>query len=543
MTTETITREKKYIVALDQGTTSSRAVLFDRNANIIDIAQREFTQIYPKPGWVEHDPMEIWATQSSVLTEVLAKTDVHPDEVAAIGITNQRETTIVWEKETGKPVYNAIVWQCRRTADYCTGLKQIEEMVRYIRENTGLVIDPYFSGTKVKWILDNVEGAREKAEKGELLFGTVDTWLVWRMTQGRVHVTDHTNASRTMLYNIRSLEWDQKILDLFGIPRAMLPEVKASSEIYGKTNIGGKGGTRIPVAGIAGDQQAALFGQMCVQPGMAKNTYGTGCFLLMNTGKEAVLSEHGLLTTIACGPRGEVNYALEGAVFVAGASIQWLRDEMKIIADATDSEYFATKVKDSNGVYVVPAFTGLGAPYWDPYARGAIFGLTRGVNSNHLIRATLESIAYQTRDVLEAMQADAGTRLKALRVDGGAVANNFLMQFQSDILGTSVERPLIRESTALGAALLAGLSTGFWQDLEEIKAKSTIEKTFRPGIETTERNVRYNGWKKAVARAQDWEDHNSSLFPFLCSLPPVNTGGFLCAKTIITTRTKTHLTR
>ncbi|EBR0130211.1 glycerol kinase, partial [Salmonella enterica subsp. enterica serovar Ajiobo] len=396
MTTETITREKKYIVALDQGTTSSRAVLFDRNANIIDIAQREFTQIYPKPGWVEHDPMEIWATQSSVLTEVLAKTDVHPDEVAAIGITNQRETTIVWEKETGKPVYNAIVWQCRRTADYCTGLKQNEEMVRYIRENTGLVVDPYFSGTKVKWILDNVEGAREKAEKGELLFGTVDTWLVWRMTQGRVHVTDHTNASRTMLYNIRSLEWDQKILDLFGIPRAMLPEVKASSEIYGKTNIGGKGGTRIPISGIAGDQQAALFGQMCVQPGMAKNTYGTGCFLLMNTGNEAVLSEHGLLTTIACGPRGEVNYALEGAVFVAGASIQWLRDEMKIIADATDSEYFATKVKDSNGVYVVPAFTGLGAPYWDPYARGAIFGLTRGVNSNHLIRATLESIAYQT---------------------------------------------------------------------------------------------------------------------------------------------------
>ncbi len=376
MTTETITREKKYIVALDQGTTSSRAVLFDRNANIIDIAQREFTQIYPKPGWVEHDPMEIWATQSSVLTEVLAKTDVHPDEVAAIGITNQRETTIVWEKETGKPVYNAIVWQCRRTADYCTGLKQNEEMVRYIQENTGLVIDPYFSGTKVKWILDNVEGAREKAEKGELLFGTVDTWLVWRMTQGRVHVTDHTNASRTMLYNIRSLEWDQKILDLFGIPRAMLPEVKASSEIYGKTNIGGKGGTRIPISGIAGDQQAALFGQMCVQPGMAKNTYGTGCFLLMNTGNEAVLSEHGLLTTIACGPRGEVNYALEGAVFVAGASIQWLRDEMKIIADATDSEYFATKVKDSNGVYVVPAFTGLGAPYWDPYARGAIFGLT-----------------------------------------------------------------------------------------------------------------------------------------------------------------------
>lgn len=510
MTTETITREKKYIVALDQGTTSSRAVLFDRNANIIDIAQREFTQIYPKPGWVEHDPMEIWATQSSVLTEVLAKTDVHPDEVAAIGITNQRETTIVWEKETGKPVYNAIVWQCRRTADYCTGLKQNEEMVRYIRENTGLVIDPYFSGTKVKWILDNVEGAREKAEKGELLFGTVDTWLVWRMTQGRVHVTDHTNASRTMLYNIRSLEWDQKILDLFGIPRAMLPEVKASSEIYGKTNIGGKGGTRIPISGIAGDQQAALFGQMCVQPGMAKNTYGTGCFLLMNTGNEAVLSEHGLLTTIACGPRGEVNYALEGAVFVAGASIQWLRDEMKIIADATDSEYFATKVKDSNGVYVVPAFTGLGAPYWDPYARGAIFGLTRGVNSNHLIRATLESIAYQTRDVLEAMQADSGIRLHALRVDGGAVANNFLMQFQSDILGTRVERPEVREVTALGAAYLAGLAVGFWQNLDELQEKAVIEREFRPGIETTERNYRYSGWKKAVKRALAWEEHDEA---------------------------------
>lgn len=510
MTTETITREKKYIVALDQGTTSSRAVLFDRNANIIDIAQREFTQIYPKPGWVEHDPMEIWATQSSVLTEVLAKTDVHPDEVAAIGITNQRETTIVWEKETGKPVYNAIVWQCRRTADYCTGLKHNEEMVRYIRENTGLVIDPYFSGTKVKWILDNVEGAREKAEKGELLFGTVDTWLVWRMTQGRVHVTDHTNASRTMLYNIRSLEWDQKILDLFGIPRAMLPEVKASSEIYGKTNIGGKGGTRIPISGIAGDQQAALFGQMCVQPGMAKNTYGTGCFLLMNTGNEAVLSEHGLLTTIACGPRGEVNYALEGAVFVAGASIQWLRDEMKIIADATDSEYFATKVKDSNGVYVVPAFTGLGAPYWDPYARGAIFGLTRGVNSNHLIRATLESIAYQTRDVLEAMQADSGIRLHALRVDGGAVANNFLMQFQSDILGTRVERPEVREVTALGAAYLAGLAVGFWQNLDELQEKAVIEREFRPGIETTERNYRYSGWKKAVKRALAWEEHDEA---------------------------------
>ncbi|MBC8954410.1 glycerol kinase GlpK [Xenorhabdus sp. PB62.4] len=505
MTTENIT-EKKYIVALDQGTTSSRAVVLDHDANIVCISQREFPQIYPKPGWVEHDPMEIWASQSSTLVEVLAKADISSDQIASIGITNQRETTIVWEKETGKPVYNAIVWQCRRTADICTKLKQKEGLEEYIRHNTGLVVDPYFSGTKIKWILDNIEGVRQRAENGELLFGTVDTWLVWKMTQGRVHVTDYTNASRTMLFNIHNLDWDQKILDELGIPRIMLPKVAASSEIYGQTNIGGKGGTRIPIAGIAGDQQAALYGQLCVHPGMAKNTYGTGCFLLMNTGKDAVRSSHGLLTTIACGPRGEVNYALEGAVFVGGASIQWLRDELKLIADATDSEYFATKVKDSNGVYVVPAFTGLGAPYWDPYARGAIFGLTRGANSNHIIRATLESIAYQTRDVLDAMQADSGTRLQALRVDGGAVANNFLMQFQSDILGTRVERPEVRESTALGAAFLAGLAVGFWRDLDEVKSKSGIEKEFRPGIETTERNHKYNGWKKAVARAQEWED-------------------------------------
>ncbi|OTA18637.1 glycerol kinase [Xenorhabdus beddingii] len=505
MTTENIT-EKKYIVALDQGTTSSRAVVLDHDANIVCISQREFPQIYPKPGWVEHDPMEIWASQSSTLVEVLAKADISSDQIAGIGITNQRETTIVWEKETGKPVYNAIVWQCRRTADICTKLKQKDGLEEYIRHNTGLVVDPYFSGTKIKWILDNVEGVRKRAEDGELLFGTVDTWLVWKMTQGRVHVTDYTNASRTMLFNIHNLEWDQKILDELGIPRIMLPKVAASSEVYGQTNIGGKGGTRIPIAGIAGDQQAALYGQLCVHPGMAKNTYGTGCFLLMNTGKDAVRSNHGLLTTIACGPRGEVNYALEGAVFVGGASIQWLRDELKLIADATDSEYFATKVKDSNGVYVVPAFTGLGAPYWDPYARGAIFGLTRGANSNHIIRATLESIAYQTRDVLDAMQADAGTRLQALRVDGGAVANNFLMQFQSDILGTRVERPEVRESTALGAAFLAGLAVGFWRDLDEVTSKAVIEKEFRPGIETTERNHKYNGWKKAVARAQEWED-------------------------------------
>ncbi|EPQ5228613.1 glycerol kinase GlpK [Providencia huaxiensis] len=506
MTTET-TIAKKYIVALDQGTTSSRAVVLDHDANIVSISQREFTQVYPKPGWVEHDPMEIWASQSSTLVEVLAKADIRTDEVAGIGITNQRETTIVWEKATGKPVYNAIVWQCRRTADFCTHLKQNDrDLEEYIRQNTGLVVDPYFSGTKVKWILDNVEGARERAEKGELLFGTVDTWLVWKMTQGRVHVTDYTNASRTMLFNIRNLEWDDKILKALNIPRAMLPEVRPSSEVYGQTNIGGKGGTRIPISGMAGDQQAALYGQLCVKPGMAKNTYGTGCFLLLNTGETAVRSNHGLLTTIACGPKGEVNYALEGAVFVGGASIQWLRDELKLIDESTDSEYFATKVKDSNGVYVVPAFTGLGAPYWDPYARGAIFGLTRGANRNHIIRATLESIAYQTRDVLDAMQADSGERLKALRVDGGAVANNFLMQFQSDILGTPVERPEVRESTALGAAYLAGLAVGFWSNLDELQSKATIERVFKPGIETTERNFKYEGWKKAVARAQEWED-------------------------------------
>jgi glycerol kinase len=505
MTTDT-THQQQYIVALDQGTTSSRAVVLDHDANIISVSQREFTQIYPKPGWVEHDPMEIWSSQSSVLVEALAKADIDSDQVAALGITNQRETTIVWEKESGKPVYNAIVWQCRRTADICQTLKE-QGLEEYIRHNTGLVVDPYFSGTKVKWILDNVPDARARAQRGELLFGTVDTWLVWKMTQGRVHVTDYTNASRTMLFNIHTLDWDERMLQVLDIPRAMLPEVKPSSEIYGKTNIGGKGGTRIPISGIAGDQQAALYGQLCVQPGMAKNTYGTGCFLLMNTGKEAVMSQNGLLTTIACGPKGEVNYALEGAVFIGGASVQWLRDELKLISDAADSEYFATKVKDTNGVYVVPAFTGLGAPYWDPYARGAIFGLSRGANSNHIIRATLESIAYQTRDVLDAMQQDSGNRLQSLRVDGGAVANNFLMQFQSDILGTRVERPVIREVTALGAAFLAGLAVGFWQDLDEVQSKTAIEKEFKPSIETIERNTRYKGWQKAVARVRDWEEH------------------------------------
>lgn len=496
---------QEYIIALDQGTTSSRAVLLDKNANIIEVAQREFTQIYPQAGWVEHNPMEIWASQSSTLNEVVAKAGITSDKIAAIGITNQRETTIVWEKETGKPIYNAIVWQCRRTADICTQLKAGGHE-SYIRKTTGLVVDPYFSGTKIKWILDHVEGARERAEKGELLFGTVDTWLVWKLTQGRAHVTDYTNASRTMLFNIHTKQWDDKMLELLDIPKAMLPKVCNSSEIYGQTNIGGKGGVRIPVAGIAGDQQAALYGHLCVDAGMAKNTYGTGCFMLMNTGDRAVESKNGLLTTIACNAKGQPCYALEGSIFMGGASIQWLRDELRLIHDSADSEYFATKVKDTNGVYVVPAFTGLGAPYWDPYARGAIVGLSRGVNRNHIVRATLEAIAYQTREVLDAMQSDSGEKLAALRVDGGAVANNFLMQFQADILDVKVERPKVREVTALGAAYLAGLAVGFWKDLEELRGKAIVERTFEPKQTPEKRTALYQGWKKAVQRALAWEE-------------------------------------
>ncbi len=495
--------DKKYIIALDQGTTSSRAVLLDHNANVVEIAQREFTQIYPRAGWVEHNPMEIWATQSSTLNEVVAKAGITSDEIAAIGITNQRETTIVWEKATGTPVYNAIVWQCRRTADITDKLKA-DGHEEYIRNTTGLVVDPYFSGTKVKWILDNVEGAREKAERGELLFGTVDTWLVWKLTQGRVHVTDYTNASRTMLFNIHTKKWDDKMLELLNIPRSMLPEVRNSSEVYGQTNIGGKGGVRIPVAGIAGDQQAALYGHLCTRAGQAKNTYGTGCFMLLHTGDKAITSKNGLLTTIACNAKGEPEYALEGSVFIAGASIQWLRDELKIVHDSYDSEYFAQKVPDSNGVYVVPAFTGLGAPYWDPYARGAIFGLSRGSNRNHIVRATLESIAYQTRDVLEAMQSDSGQRLQYLRVDGGATNNNFLMQFQADILDVNVERPVVKEVTALGAAYLAGLAVGFWKDLDELHDKARVERTFTPDNDEEKRERRYKGWKKAVKRSLEW---------------------------------------
>ncbi len=497
---------KKYIAALDQGTTSSRTVILDHDANIVSIAQRDFPQIYPKPGWVEHDPMQIWATQSSTLTEALASAGINPDEIAGIGVTNQRETTVVWEKDSGKPVYNAIVWQCRRTAAICDELKKEAGFEDYVRQNTGLLVDPYFSGTKIKWILDNVDGARAKAEKDELLFGTIDAWLIWHMTRGRVHVTDYTNASRTMLFNIHKLEWDERILKTLGIPRSMLPEVKPSSTVYGETNIGGKGGTRIPISGIAGDQQAALFGQLCVSNGMAKNTYGTGCFMLMNTGTKAVVSKNGLITTLACGPNGEVNYALEGSIFVAGSAVQWLRDELKIVYDAGDTEYFADKAETSNGVYVIPAFTGLGAPYWDPYARGAIVGLTRGSSAKHIIRATVESIAYQAKDVLEAMQADSGMQLQSLRVDGGACANNFLMQFQADILGTNVERPAVLEVTALGAAFLAGIAVGFWHGLDDVKNRLVIERVFTPSADKSKQIARYNGWKKAVSRALKWVD-------------------------------------
>ncbi len=501
--------EKKYIIALDQGTTSSRAIIFDRKERIVGVAQKEFNQIYPRAGWVEHDPMEIWASQSAVLTEVLAKTGIKTEEIAAMGITNQRETTVVWDKNTGKPVYNAIVWQCRRTADICDELKAREGLEEYVRRNTGLVVDAYFSGTKVRWILDNVEGARERAERGELLFGTIDTWLIWKLTNGKVHVTDPTNASRTMLYNIRELKWDERMMRELGVPASMLPEVKNSSEIYGEANlggVGGKGGQRVPIAGIAGDQQAALFGQACFSPGEAKNTYGTGCFMLMNTGEKLVESKNGLLTTIAVGLDGRVEYALEGSIFVAGAAVQWLRDELKLISDAADTEYFANKVENSNGVYVVPAFVGLGSPYWDMYARGAIVGLTRGANRNHIIRATLESIAYQTKDVLGAMEEDSKIKLRALKVDGGAVRNNFLMQFQSDILGADVLRPEITETTALGAAYLAGLAVGFWKDREEISSSWRLDTQYEASMAEDERERLHKGWRKAVERAKGWEE-------------------------------------
>ena len=492
----------KYILALDQGTTSSRAILFDKAQNIVGVAQKEFTQHYPHQGWVEHDPQEIYSSQYSVMMEVITQTGIEVADIAGIGITNQRETTIVWDKNTGRAVYNAIVWQCRRTSEI------IDKMVAdghgdYMRETTGLVPDAYFSASKIKWILDNVEGAREKAEKGELLFGTVDTWLIWKLTGGKVHVTDYTNASRTLLYDIKNLCWDKKLLDLFGVPESMLPKVCNSSEVYGTTAIQGHD---IPISGIAGDQQAALFGQCCFNPGDAKNTYGTGCFLLMNTGDKPVMSKNGLVTTIAIGIDGMVQYALEGSVFVGGAVVQWLRDEMRLINDSADSEYFARKVKDSAGVYVVPAFTGMGAPYWDMYARGVIVGLTRGAGRNHIIRASLEAIAYQTADLIHAMESDTGKPLNELNVDGGASANNFLMQFQSDIVGRTILRPVIRETTALGAAYLAGLAVGFWDGLEEIKKAREIARVFNPAMEDVQRTKLLGGWHKAVERAKQWEE-------------------------------------
>ena len=497
--------EKKYIMALDQGTTSSRAIIFDHDGEIIKTAQNEFTQIYPKSGWVEHDPMEIWGTQSGVAREVLETAGIKPQEIAAIGITNQRETTVIWDKNTGKPIYNAIVWQCRRTAKIAEGLKE-KGLSDYIHENTGLLIDAYFSGTKIKWILDHVDGARKKAENGDLLFGTIDTWIIWNLTRGKVHVTDYSNASRTMVYNIKDLEWDEKLLEELDIPRSMMPEVKNSSEVYGVTDPQTFGGARIPIAGIAGDQQSALFGQACFEPGMAKNTYGTGCFMLMNTGEEMVMSKNGLLTTIAWGIDGKVEYALEGSIFVGGAVVQWLRDELQIVHDAQDTEYFANKIEDTGGVYVVPAFVGLGAPHWDMYARGAIFGLTRGTNRNHIIRASLESIAYQSKDVLEAMEEDSGIALKDLKVDGGAVANNFLMDFQADILNVPVHRPEVTETTALGAAYLAGLAVSFWNSKEDITNRWSVDKTFYPDMDEEKREKLYNGWNKAVSRSVNWEE-------------------------------------
>lgn len=490
----------KYILSIDQGTTSCRAILFDNDGNICGVAQQEFTQIYPQPAWVEHNANEIWNTQLAVTKQVLEDKGIAATDIAGIGITNQRETTVVWDKRTGKPVYNAIVWQDRRTASFCDELKE-RGLEDYIRSNTGLVIDAYFSGTKVKWILDNVDGARALAEEGHLLFGTIDSWLVWKMTEGKVHITDYTNASRTLLYNIKNLEWDDKMCTELTVPKSMLPEVKQSSEVYGHTTL--LGGS-IPIAGIAGDQQAALFGQACHEAGMAKNTYGTGCFMLMNTGETMVESKNGLLTTIAWGVDGKVNYALEGSIFIAGAAVQWLRDSMKIIDESPDSEFFAGKVTDSEGVVVVPAFAGLGAPYWDMYARGAIFGLTRGSNKSHIIRATLESLAYQTRDVLDAMNTDSGINLKALKVDGGACANNLLMQFQSDILGVPVERPQIIETTALGAAYLAGLAVGFWSK-GDIASKWQLDNRFEPEMDEETRANKYKRWKVAVKRTMGWE--------------------------------------
>ncbi len=490
----------KYILALDQGTTSSRAILFDQNQQIVALAQKEFPQIYPQEGWVEQDAMEIWASQYGVMMEVVAQSGVQPEDIAAIGITNQRETTILWDKTTGKPIYNAIVWQCRRTASLVDNLKQ-QGLEAHIRQTTGLVPDAYFSATKIKWILDKVEGAREKAQRGEILFGTVDSWLLWRLTEGSVHATDVTNASRTMLFDINKLDWDGTLLSALDIPAAMLPQVLSSSQIYGSTKILG---VDVPIAGMAGDQQAALFGQTCFEPGEAKNTYGTGCFLLMNTGDKPCFSKNGLITTIAVGLKDRVEYALEGSVFVGGAVIQWLRDEMRFIGSSQDAEYYASKVEDNGGVYLVPAFTGLGAPYWDMYARGTIVGLTRGTRREHIIRAAQESIAYQVVDLVGAMEADTGITLSQLKADGGASRDQFLMQFQSDVLNRSVCRPVIRETTALGAAYLAGLGVGLWQNRDEIKTLWQRDTVFTPAMEDTKRQELLDKWHKAVSRSRDW---------------------------------------
>jgi glycerol kinase len=495
----------KYILALDQGTTSSRSMLFDHHGNIISVAQKEFRQIFPQPGWVEHDAEEIWSTQYGTFAEAVAKANITMRQVVGIGITNQRETTVVWDRKTGKPVYNAIVWQDRRTAAYCDELKAAN-MAGTIQQKTGLIIDAYFSATKLKWILDNVSGARQKAENGELAFGTIDTWLAWKLSGGELHVTDVSNASRTMLLNIHTGQWDEELLKLFTIPTSLLPEVKPSSKIYGVTG-SFVPDSRIPIAGIAGDQQAALFGQLCTQPGMVKNTYGTGCFMLMNTGEKAITSKNNLLTTIAWKIDDKTEYALEGSVFIAGAVVQWLRDELKIIRTSSDVEELAAQVKDSDGVYIVPAFAGLGAPYWNQYAKGTLFGLTRGSNRSHIARAALDSIAYQTYDVLKAMEADSGIHIKELRVDGGATVNNQLMQFQSDILNCKVVRPTITETTALGAAYLAGLAVGYWKSINDIQQQWQVNQSFSPSIKEDKRNELVKGWQRAVKASIAWADN------------------------------------
>ncbi|QTL97668.1 glycerol kinase GlpK [Iocasia frigidifontis] len=494
---------EKYILSIDQGTTSSRAIIYDKKGREVSKSQEEFKQIYPRAGWVEHNPEDIWRSVIDVIQESIKRAEVKPGDIAAIGITNQRETTLIWDKNTGKPVYNAIVWQCRRSTNICQRLKE-QGLEDKFKQKTGLLLDPYFSGTKIKWIFDNVSGVKERAAKGELLFGTIDSWLIWRLTAGRIHVTDYTNASRTLIYNIHDLGWDSELLAILDIPESILPEVKANSEVYGLTSADVFFGAEVPIAGIAGDQQAASFGQCCYQEGMTKITYGTGGFMLMNTGERAVKSEKGLLTTIAWGINGKIEYALEGSIFIAGAAVQWLRDEMKIIDDSTDSQYFAEKVLDTAGVYVVPAFTGMGAPYWEPDARGIIVGLSRGSNKNHLIRATLESLAYQSKDVIDAMLGDSSVSLKDIKVDGGASANDFLMQFLADITATCVERPINTETTSTGASFLAGLAVGYWTDRQEIMHLREIDKKFKPHIDDKKRKSLYQGWQKAVKAALNW---------------------------------------